>query len=291
MVLPEVQRGPLGFHVLRKLAGSVGESGGIAVADAAVRLFTALGYRDIGVLPDMVRPLRPARIIRLIPPEMVSDRGALVALSLRVARLPVLSAVAGASMSIVLKLSAGRGRVGSAGQFLVSDGAPDPGEVDALWEQIRGELAVAPARDAGTIAARYAPAPASEHALYTGVMLRERGSLVAVAMVRRPGDSGDPRLGGIKVATLSDALFSPSRADVAAALCNACADVAMSLGADAIVAAASHPSLRNALRAAAYLPVAGRLHVLWRATDAGAEPPPLDNWWLCRGDCGADDAF
>jgi GNAT superfamily N-acetyltransferase len=63
MVLPEFQSGPIGYHVLKAATDALPLSGGLAVAPAARRLFTALGYKDCGAIDNWLRPLRPARIL------------------------------------------------------------------------------------------------------------------------------------------------------------------------------------------------------------------------------------
>ena len=63
MVLPEHRNGPIGFTVLKALVGSLPRSLALTVAPASRRLFGALGYADLGAVPNGVRFLRPDRVL------------------------------------------------------------------------------------------------------------------------------------------------------------------------------------------------------------------------------------
>src|SRR5439155_21678415 len=50
MVLPEYSRGPIGFLVVKQLATQLTRATALVVAPAARRLFSALGYTDLGAV-------------------------------------------------------------------------------------------------------------------------------------------------------------------------------------------------------------------------------------------------
>ena len=68
MVLPEFRGGPIGYLLLKAAAAQLNRTGGLAVAAPARRLFEALGYRDLGAVPNYVRPVAPHRILNRIDP-------------------------------------------------------------------------------------------------------------------------------------------------------------------------------------------------------------------------------
>jgi len=116
--------------------------------------------------------------------------------------------------------------------------------------------------------------------------------LAGVAVVRRPREEGDPRLSGIKVATLSDMLFLPENRDVALALLAAAERTAHSMGADALLCTASHPAITTLLSRRAYVKLPGNVHFLVRdVKDVHALPKSLTDWFLTRGDANSDEVF
>jgi hypothetical protein len=110
--------------------------------------------------------------------------------------------------------------------------------------------------------------------------------------VRRWTETPDPRLHGIKVATLADILF---RADEPAAGLAALAGaerLARRMGADALLCSAAHPVLTSVLRHRAYLRLPANVHLMIRDPKRTAGLPlRVEEWWLTRGDANSDDAF
>src|SRR5258708_3642619 len=60
MVLPEFRNGPIGFLVCNQLTMHLPCAIGLVVAPAARRLFTAMGYTELGTVGHLDRQLRPA---------------------------------------------------------------------------------------------------------------------------------------------------------------------------------------------------------------------------------------
>lgn len=63
MVLPEYRQGPIGYAVLKAAVAALPRTGSLAVAAPARRLFTALGYTDLGAVSNWIRPLAAHRIL------------------------------------------------------------------------------------------------------------------------------------------------------------------------------------------------------------------------------------
>ena len=60
MVLPEYRNGPIGYLAVKELARHLDCSTILTVAPAARRLFSALGYTDLGAIPNWTKALRPS---------------------------------------------------------------------------------------------------------------------------------------------------------------------------------------------------------------------------------------
>jgi GNAT superfamily N-acetyltransferase len=288
MVLPEHRNGPVGFFLVREAVRHLGCALAMVVAPEARKLFAAAGFTDLGALPDAVRLLDPARVLRCIDPESLGaglPRAARSAAGL-LRRSPLAASAAGALASAALGAWTGMRGSGGGERAVVLPELP-PGEAARLWARVRRALPAAPARDYGYLQARYAEAGG-----YRLLGVQGAGGLAGFAAVRPPRADGDPRLAGVRLATVSELVFPPERPRVARALLAGSEAVARSLDADALVCAATHPAAAEALRRRAYLPFPGTVHVLLR--EAPGEPPlprSLAAWWLTRGDSHADEVF
>ena len=293
MVLPEHQNGPVGFAVLKEMLRHVDVSGTMAVALPARRLFQAMGFVDCGALPNHVCVLRPGRVAENIDIAELGlglpswlHRSARAAQTIGVAR--AVGAVAGVGLQ---GLRALRGfSLGSTTDL--SGDLPPRTDLDDLWARSRPTILAGAVRDGSFLSWRY---KARAGALYEAVAIRERSgnrNLVALALVRRWTDTPDPRLHGIRVATLADILF---RADEPAAGLAALAGaerVARRMGADALLCSAAHPVLTSVLRRRAYLRLPANVHLMLRDPKRTAGLPlKVEEWWLTRGDANSDDAF
>src|SRR5262249_5475596 len=266
MVLPEFQSGPIGYHVLKAAAEGLPRSGGLAVAPAAPRLFTALGYRDCGAIDNWLRPLRPARIVQRVDMTKLglSRMPSWMPTLVKVARATGLGAAAGLTAGGALRLTAAARRAGTGGLSTeILDPAQHAHEVAALWRRCASALGSAVVRSPDYLVPRY-PTEPDGHYCWVGV--RREESLTGVAIVRAPRDAGDERLRGIRVATLSDLLLDPSDVMSGLALLGAVERTARKLDADALLASSSLTSTVRLLRRQLYLPLGGSIHLLFRSS-------------------------
>jgi hypothetical protein len=290
MVLPEFRKGPIGFSVLKEAVRQLGCTLAIAVQPDACRLFEALGFASVGTMSNHLRVLNPGRLLT-IDADAVRLPGVppFVRRAMRLVRRRPLASVVGAgsaAMMRALTLVAGVRALGL--RVCPGDRDVHRGELNSLWHAARKSMAAATVRDAEYVHRRYG----GDGAPYGFVTVRERSALVGLAVVRRPGSAGDPRLGGLRVATLSDMLLPVDRTDVAAAALAGAETLARSFEADAVVCSASHPRLRALLPLHAYVPLPGTLRLLTRdPKGACGLPPALSQWWLTRGDGDADETF
>ena len=289
MVLPEHRGGPVGFAVLKEMLKHVNVSGIMTVAAPARRLFTAVGYTDCGVLPNYVTFLRPERVARQIDVAAVGlglpkwvDQSARIAQQTGLAWLGGL--VAGGAMRIWRDLH------GGSGGFSISSGSlPDSAEVNTLWSDARPSIVAAAVRDWRMLNWRYAPVAGGP---YECVTVRDaRGKLAALSIVRRPRGESDPRLRGIRMATISDVLFTPGTPAGLAAFAGA-ERVARDMDADAMLCSTTHPAITGLLAGRAYVRLPGNVHLMIRdPKGAGGLSTKVDEWWVMRGDAGSDEVF
>jgi GNAT superfamily N-acetyltransferase len=292
-VLPEFQGGPIGYHVLKAAADALPLSGGLAVAPAARRLFTALGYKDLGAVDNWLRPLRPARIVQRVDVAQLglSRMPVWMPTLVKVARATGLGAAAGLSAGWMLRWTAAARRAGTGGfSSEILDPAQHAPDVAALWRRCSPAVGSAVVRTPDYLIPRYPTAPEG-HYIWVGV--RRGESLTGFAIIRTPRDASDERLRGIRVATLSDLLFDPADVTSGLAVLGAVERTARTLDADALLASSSSMSAVQLLRRQWYLPLGGSIHLLFRSSgESGAAfGPTVRDWWLQRGDGGSDDAL
>ena len=286
-VLPEVQRSSAGFLVLRAAAGALGDPSLALVHEpAAIRLFQALGYTDLGGLPNRLRILRPSSLLRRLGAiiQMLGRDNGWWRLGARAARLsaPVFGPIIGAANDLWVWLRARS----SAGLTATVTDAIEANEVDGLWRSIREEVGPAVARGGAAIARRYT-APE-----YRFVHVRERGELVGLGIVKRPNEKGDERLGGLRISTLADALYRPTDQRVAMAVVRGAERAARTFNADALLASASPVVFEAQVRRLGYLSAPANLHVLVKIPGLQARKPNgFGDWWITRGDSEGDGTF
>ncbi len=293
MVLPELQNGPVGFAVLQEMLRHVEVSGTMTVALPARRLFRAVGFVDCGALPNYVGLLRPGRVAASIDVAHLGlalpswlDRSARLAQTVGLAR--VAGAVAGVATQAWTALCGSSLRLSSD----VSGMMPSRSELDDLWARSRPMILAGAVRDGSFLSWRY---KARTGGLYEVASVRERagnGRLAAIAVVRRWTDNPDPRLRGIKVATLADILFPADKPAAGLAALAAAERLARLMDADALLCSTAHSRLASVLRRRAYLRLPGNVHLMFR-DPAGTTgfPPKIEEWWLMRGDANSDEAF
>jgi hypothetical protein len=287
-VLPEFQRSSAGFLVLRAAMADVAIPALALVHEpAAIRLFQALKFNDLGALPNRLRILNPAAVVMRLDLDALGPSALppWVRQAARVARFtaPIVGPLADVANG--LWALAATGPLGGTAIDLRS--APDRRALDELWSDVRTALPAAPVRDASELTARYSPA-----AGYDFVQVRSRGRLIGIGVVKHPRDHGDPRLGGLRIATLSDFLFHPHDARAGLAVLRGAERVARALGADALLCSASARSVGALLTRRGYLPFPANLHVLARfPREMEAPPARIDDWWFTRGDSGGDGSF
>jgi GNAT superfamily N-acetyltransferase len=290
MVSPEHRKGPIGFLLVKELMRRLEHPLSLVVGDAARRILGALGLTDLGLVPNFLRLLNTGAVLRKLDLEALglSQRFPGIGRGVRLARLLKMSRMlggcvdAGMRMKMTLTTASTRSlEVETSGRWPAKD------ELDCLWKDFKREITAACVRDGRYLTWRY-----GDSSVYGVVTARSEGQLRGIATVRRPRAGGDPRLKGIRVAVLSDLLFSPQRADTASALFRGAESVARNFGAEALLLSASHSAVVSLLPRHGYFRIPANMHFML-ANKAGQHEFSCDlsSWWITRGDSSADEVF
>ena len=299
MVLPEYQKGPIGYLVVKELSRHLDCSTILTAAPAARRLFSALGYTELGAVANWSRPLRPSVIAERLDFDALGLSGLpnWVGAGVSVARRTGIAGLAAKLAGVGMDVASSLARLPAA-RLDTALGAPSRAELNELWINARKSLTASPVRDGAYLESRFAKRSEQgqedkdESNPYTFVTTRDRGRLLGVAIVRRPRATSDARLKGIRVATLSDVVFPVDRADAGLATLGAIERVARAAGADAVTCMTSHPKLCALLRRQGYLRLGGNVHFFLRDVSASNRfRTDLEDWWLARGDGESDTSF
>jgi GNAT superfamily N-acetyltransferase len=291
MVLPEFRKGPVGYLLLKEAIRHLPFAMAVTVVPAARKLFEALGFKDVGLLPNYIRVLRPTSFLKKLDLGQLGLGGipSWAPGGLRALQKLKLVSLVGGSMRAASAIYVGLRRGSLSGFDVAALDSLDASEVTILWQEARGGFVASPVRDAAYLETRYQSGVSGP---YRFAAARKSSRLQALAVVRRPSDEGDTRLKGIRVATLSDLLFSRTNQRAAMAAISGAENVAREMGADAMLCSACHASLTGILPKLGYAGIGGNIHFLVRDT-TGQKPisSVLSSWHLMRGDSSADEVF
>lgn len=289
-VLPEYRNGPIGFLVLREALRNLSCSLALTVLPVVIGLSVSLGFADLGALPNRVRVVRPGRLLRRVRLEDIGFarlprwlfRAATLSQSIGLASAAGICASAIARLLVTVRGNYPR-------SLDVTAEMPNSADIDALWQRARATISASLVRDARYLSWRYLRLKADT---YRFVSVRKGRDLLALAVVRRPRADGDPRLGGTKVATVSEWIFPLDEPQAGLAALAGAERIARELEADALLCTASHSDALSLLRRRAYLPAPPNVHLLSRdrAKSCGLSAV-LGDWWITRGDANADEVF
>ncbi|MEO8910761.1 MAG: hypothetical protein ABI408_11105 [Gemmatimonadaceae bacterium] len=300
MVLPEYRNGPVGYLVVKELSRHLECSTILTVAPAARRLFSALGYTDLGAVTNWTRPLRPSVMVERLDFDALGLNRLpnWVSAGVSAGRRTGIAGLTAKLAGLGLDLATGLARLPTAHLDTTGLGAPSRVELDELWTTARENLKASPVRDGTYMDSRFGnggdQGEGEENGgnPYTFVTTRDRGRLVGVAVVRKPRATSDTRLKGIRVATVSELVFPIDRAGAGLATLGAIERVARAGGADALTCMTSHPILCGLLRRQGYLRLTGNVHFFLRdVSGSGRLRTDLGAWWLARGDGESDTSF
>lgn len=290
MVLPEYRNGPVGFLLLKEAIRHLhGYLFGMAVAPAARKLFQALKFADLGPVPNRLVPLAAGTIAHCLDLDALNISGlpGWVSPLIRLSRRTGLDRVGGVTVGLIRSGYAGLASRGAGALETSCVGERwEEAEVDRIWARMRETMPAGAVRDGAYLRWRYVRSDDQ----YEMVAARRSGQLAAIAALKRPRKEADPRLRGIKVATLSDLIYDPADEPAGLAALIGAERTAREIGAHALLAGATSPVLLRLLRRRGYVSIPGNVHFLVRTPSPDSPALSLKDWWVTRGD-GESDGF
>jgi hypothetical protein len=289
MVLPEFRGGPIGFHVLNALSKSRPLMAAVTVAEGSKRLFGALGFRDYGAIPNLIRPTRLRLAANQLRPLNLAATGTPMRLALGSAELLRRTGLAALGGALADGITAPFWHSPlSNGARISIEIILAQSSVDLLWQEVREKLGGHPFRNHEALASHYSGEGDSP---YRFVCLWRDDALKGVAVLKTPRLQGDSRLAGLRMASISDLLISPEDPDLGALL-KATEQQAAFLGAGAVILSVSNRRVVEVARRRGYLERPGNIHFFLKATGQSTVwPDTLGEWWLTRGDGESDATF
>ncbi|HEY5021500.1 MAG TPA: hypothetical protein VII30_03320, partial [Gemmatimonadaceae bacterium] len=149
MVLPEYRNGPIGYLVVKELSRHLECSTVLTVAPAARRLFSALGYTDLGAVTNWTRPLHPSVMAERVDFDALglNKLPKWMGVGVSAARRTGIAGLAAKLAGLGLDLASGLARLPAAHLDTAGLGAPSRAELDELWITARKNLTASPVRD------------------------------------------------------------------------------------------------------------------------------------------------
>lgn len=288
-VLPEHRNGPIGMLVAKEMARLAPNSMCSMVLDAPLKLYTALGWKHLGTVPNLLRVIDGAALARRLDASRFSG-GARIARPLRIAQRLGVAALGGAMASGAMRVWAATAprEAGLATAVARPEDWTGAAEADALWRQHAGAIPASIVRDGARVRTRFGGEPDR----YVLVEARERGALVGWIILRRPRAAGDERLNGLKVAPIVDQMYPPGRPAVLGTLIRAAVAYCRATGfAEALVASTPNTAMLDVLRRSAFVPIPGTLQLVAHPSILPQPAPTFGSWWHARGDGDADESF
>src|SRR5262249_16683132 len=206
MVHPEHRNGPIGFWLLKEAVGDLPLAFSLTVQTGPQPPFDRMGFSKVGVVPNLIRPLNSARMLSRLDLDAIGVGSAhpMRKRLLAIARAPYVATPVGAAIDAALRLYADIRSPSGIVRF--SDSAPLEHEIKALWTSVCDSVAPTALRDSAYLLRRYEPGATSP---YRWVTVHDGGNLRGLLVLRAPRAEGDPRLAGIRVATIADILCDP----------------------------------------------------------------------------------
>ena len=291
MVLEQYRNGPIGYQLVKEMMKQVAVTAVMTVAPAARRLFQAVGFKDLGSVPNYVSVIRPTRVLRAIDVERLGLTSLPRALRtmLGLSRLPPVAWVGGGLAALGLGLVDGANHLTCLGlRARIVATPPGVAETDAVWERLRTQLDLAPSRCGAYLEWRYA---GQRPGRYEFIEVRRGSQLVALVVVRRPERVDDPRLAGLRVGLVVDLVVDPTDTAAVTAAFLAARKWGKKTSCDAVLLTLSHLGVGRLVKRLGFIRIPGNVHFMLRAPVGAPITAPKDTGrsWLTRGDAWGDD--
>lgn len=288
-VLEQHRDGLIGYLLLKEMLRHVGLAASMPVELVPRRLSAALGMLDLGAVRNYIEPLRIARILRRLNPELLDPNrlSRLASIALRCARLAPVAYAAEAVIALsryALRLPGSLAARALTTQL--AERLPSEADLDSLWARARGALDSCATRSGAYLSWRYERGGSGRY--WFSSCWRET-ELVGLAVLQHPERRDDSRLAGLMIGSVVDLVVDPSCPGALPGVLAAARRWARSVDYDALLLTMSHRALRAPLLRAGYAPMGGNIHLMLR--DPGGQhglSHNLDAWMVTRGDAWSD---
>lgn len=287
-VTEKYRSGPVGPMLLKQAVSELDLIGSQVVAPAARRVQESEGFTHRCTLFNRVLLVRAHRVLGRVDLQQVVP-GSVPAPLRTVAKvlqtIGVMS-IAGGVAGLCIR---GLGRIADAGSraYTVRGGWDiDDHALDDLWARLRDQVHTTPDRAAESLRDRYEGD--GKHDLYS---VWSGDTLEGWSVLRRPAASTDPRLSGLRVASIADVFYPIGEPRVGSAARRAAEDGARRHGADAVLCSGSHPALQRLVAHRGYLTFPANVLIMARDGVAHAFATGGENMWVTRGDARSDEGF
>jgi hypothetical protein len=286
-VLEQFRDGLIGYLLLKEMLRHVGLAASMPAALVPRRLSVALGMLDLGAVRNYIEPLRIARILRRIDPQLLKGVPKPLSMGLKIARIPPIAYMAQAFMTLgVAALRLPSTFAARALTIELADHLPSAAEIDGLWARARLGVSCCAERSGAYLRWRYERGGNSRYAF---AVCRRGAELVGLAVVQHPERLDDPRLAGLVIGTVVDLLLDPGCPGALSGVLASARRWARNLSYDALLLTVSHLTFRPGLLRAGYIPLSGNIHLMLRDPNGKhGLSPNLDVWMVTRGDAWSD---
>jgi len=285
MVLPEHRNGPVAPLLVKSLNKAVAIGLTLHVEEAALRVFTGMGWRHLGVIPQYVRVLNARAFVQTFAARgrgfLTGRRQRLWAALARLSQpAAVLIGVGFAGLALAGALRRGRG----AGASVREERTFDQSYTE-LAERVKHRLGVWVFRDERYLASRYGP----RMDVYRLLACRRHDRLLGYCLLKMKQFQNDRRMGDIRMGTLVDCVFDPDEPGILDALLESAIALCRGEAVDIVFCSASLRPLGRRLVRHAFVAMPGTLNAaFYDGMGTMGEVPPLESWHLMRGDSDAD---
>lgn len=285
VVVPEHRNGLVAPMLVKKLNEAVEIGLTLHVEEAALRVFTGVGWRHLGVIPQYVRVLNTRAFVRTFAHQghgFLTGRRSRLWQVLTRASGPV--SALGSVFFAGLAVAGAARRLGHVHATVVEEHGFDPSYTE-LAERVKDKFAAWIFRDEPYLVARYG----RKMGVYRLLACRQEGRLVGYGIVKLRQFEGDPRMGDIRMGTVVDCVFDPDELGVLDSLIGSAIALCRRERIDVVFCSASLRALGRHLRRHAFVRIGGTLNAAFHdRTCTMEEDLPLGSWHLMRGDSDAD---
>jgi GNAT superfamily N-acetyltransferase len=286
MVLPDSRGAGLGKSLPRHITRDLDLVTGFLVIEASFRIFSSLGWRMVGKMPEYMKIIQPLAFVRKLDMSRLNLNPRFLFRMFQ-ALGPLARWPAGILLAGALRARHALRRVGRAPlpAGITKEVEAFDDRVDALWQRARHHLRCAQVRNAAYMNWNFDHADGWIKLVHEGPRGVDACAVLFIKRLERPA-----RISNVTVASIVELLWDFDHPTALHALLDAAGELSRARGAHALLCALNHEAGQRELKRAGYLPIPSSVHfIFWQppGSAAPAAPTELKDWYLTRGDADA----